>query len=30
MVVTCPRDPGARGIFDAMLANWRKEKSDDR
>lgn len=24
MVVVCPSDPGARGIFDAMLSEWRK------
>jgi hypothetical protein len=26
MVVACPSDPGARGIFDAMLGNWRRSR----
>lgn len=24
MVIDCPSDPGARGIFSAMLDEWRK------
>lgn len=27
MVVVCPRDPGARGIFSAMLTDWRATKA---
>ncbi len=26
MVRDCPQDPGARGVFAAMLADWRREK----
>lgn len=26
MVVACPQDPGARGIFAAMLSEWRKTR----
>lgn len=26
MVQACPSDPGARGIFAATLANWRRER----
>jgi hypothetical protein len=28
MVVACPRDPGARGIFSAMLDEWRRSNPD--
>ena len=26
MVVSCPDDPGARGIFAAMLDDWRRSR----
>lgn len=27
MIVKCPQDPGARGIFTAMLEDWRKSRN---
>lgn len=26
MIVACPNDPGARGIFEAMRDDWRKTR----